>query len=160
VATAAPEAGVPVEHRSAPRRPASAVPTIKGVRLSPHGTEATLLNISASGILVECTSRLRLGTAVTTVFDGTFSPSTIEGRVARSSVANVSKKGVLQYHIGIAFNKPIALMPVASAVVQPVAPAVPAALESSGALGTPETLGTTSQAPEAAPVPPFVGNSW
>jgi hypothetical protein len=162
VATVAPEAGVPVEGRSAPRIPASAVPEIKGVRLSPHGTEATLLNISASGVLVECTSRFRLGTAVTTVFDGRFSPSTIEGRVARSSVANVSKKGVLQYHIGIAFNKPIALeqVPVASAVVQPVAPAVPAALESSGALGTPETLGTTSQAPEAAPVPPFVGNRW
>ena len=62
-----------------------------------------------SGILAECVSRLRLGTAVTAVFDGTFSPSTIEGRVARSSVANVSKKGVLQYHIGIAFNKPIVL---------------------------------------------------
>src|SRR5206468_11015511 len=52
-----------------PRVPASAVPGIKGVRLSPHGTEATLMNISASGILVECVSRLRLGTAVTTVLD-------------------------------------------------------------------------------------------
>jgi hypothetical protein len=161
VAAAAPEATVTVEGRSAPRLPASAVPGIKGVRLSPHGTEATLMNISASGILVECVSRLRLGTAVTTVFDGTFSPATIEGRVARSSVANVSKKGVLQYHIGIAFNKPIVLeaAPVAAAIRQPEAPAASAAPETPGApaLGTP---GTTAQAPEAAPVHPILSNRW
>jgi len=159
VAAAAPEATVTVEGRSAPRLPASAVPGIKGVRLSPHGTEATLMNISASGILVECVSRLRLGTAVTTVFDGTFSPSTIEGRVARSSVANVSKKGVLQYHIGIAFNKPIVLetAPVAAATRQPEAPAAPAALETPGALAPP---GTTAQAPVAAPVLPVLSNRW
>ena len=99
----------PVEGRSAQRLLASAVPTIKGVRLSPFGAEATLLNISTTGVLVECTSRLRLGTAVTTVFEGTFSPSAVEGHVARSSVATVSKNGVLRYHIGIAFNNPIAL---------------------------------------------------
>jgi hypothetical protein len=161
VAAAAPDATVTVEGRSAPRLPASAVPGIKGVRLSPHGTEATLMNISASGILVECVSRLRLGTAVTAVFDGTFSPATIEGRVARSSVANVSKKGVLQYHIGIAFNKPIVLeaSPVAAAIRQPEAPAAPAAPETPGApaLGTP---GTTAQAPEAAPVLPILSNRW
>ena len=161
VAAAAPEATVTVEGRSAPRLPASAVPGIKGVRLSPHGTEATLMNISASGILVECVSRLRLGTAVTAVFDGTFSPSTIEGRVARSSVANVSKKGVLQYHIGIAFNKPIVLeaAPVAAAIRQPEAPAASVAPETPGApgLGTP---GTTAQAPEAAPVLPILSNRW
>ena len=171
VATAAPEAGVPVEHRSAPRRPASAVPSIKGVRLSPHGTEATLLNISASGILVECTSRLRLGTAVTTVFDGTFSPSTIEGRVARSSVANVSKKGVLQYHIGIAFNKPITIEKPNTAE-KPIAVEEPNAVDHASAPatrqpGAPEAREATSQAPEATvqaptapPVPPFVGNRW
>jgi PilZ domain-containing protein len=162
VATAS-EAGV--EHRSAPRRPASTVPGIKGVRLSPHGSEATLMNISASGILVECTSRLRLGTAVTTVFDGTFSPATIEGRVARSSVANVSKKGVLQYHIGIAFNKPIALeaAPVEAAVQQPETPAAPpaqVAQETPGAPGVLGAPGTTAQAPEAAPVLPILGNRW
>jgi hypothetical protein len=165
VATAS-DAGV--EHRSAPRLPASTVPGIKGVRLSPHGSEATLLNISASGILVECTSRLRLGTAVTTVFDGTFSPATIEGRVARSSVANVSKKGVLQYHIGIAFNKPIAFdaAPVAAAVQQPETPAAQAAQaapETPGAAGAPGVLGTpgtTARAPEAAPVLPVLGNRW
>jgi PilZ domain-containing protein len=158
VATAGPGTSVPVEARSAPRLPASAVPGIKGVRLSPHGTEATLMNISASGILVECVSRLRLGTAVTAVFDGTFSPSTIEGRVARSSVANVSKKGVLQYHIGIAFNKPIVIetAPAAAAIQRPEAPAAVEA-PGTGALGTP---GTTAPAPEAALVLPALSNRW
>ena len=155
VATAAPEASGRVEARKAPRLPASAVPSIKGVRLSPHGTEATLLNISASGALVECASRIRLGTTVTTIFDGTFSPSTIEGRVARSSVANVSKKGVLQYHIGIAFNSPIA-------VGAPIAVGTPIAVEPAPAAANPqpEAAETTSQAVKATPVPPVVSNRW
>ena len=152
IATAAPDANLPVEARSAARVPASAVPTIKGVRLSPHGTEATLLNISASGCLVECTSRIRLGTAVTTVFEGTFSPSTIEGRVARSSVANVSKKGVLQYHIGIAFNSRIAIgEPIAVKPAPAVEPAPAAANLQPGA---------TSQAEAAAPAVPVLTNRW
>jgi len=160
VATAAPEPNALVEARNAPRLPASAVPGIKGVRLSPHGTEATLLNISASGVLVECTSRIRLGTAVTTVFEGTFSPATIEGRVARSSVANVSKKGVLQYHIGIAFNSRIAIG-APPAVEQPpvVEPALAAAKPQPQA---PETTGatTTPLAQNAAPLPPVLRNRW
>lgn len=152
VATATPEAKGLVEARNAPRLPASAVPGIKGVRLSPHGTEARLLNISASGLLVECTSRIRLGTAVTTVLEGTFSPATIEGRVARSSVANVSKKGVLQYHIGIAFNNRIAIG--VPAAVEPVLAAAATQPEA------PETAGTTPPSQTAAPVPPVVRNRW
>ena len=152
VATAAPEAKPLVEARSAVRLPASAVPTIKGVRLSPHGTEATLLNISASGCLVECTSRIRLGTAVTTVFEGGFSPSTIEGRVARSSVANVSKKGVLQYHIGIAFNSRIA-------VGEPIAVQPAPAVEPAPAAANPQP-GAKPQAEGAAPALPVVANRW
>ena len=158
VATAAPEANGLVEARNAPRVPASAVPGIKSVRLSPHGTEATLLNISASGALVECTSRIRLGTAVTTVFEGTFSPATIEGRVARSSVANVSKKGVLQYHIGIAFNSRIAIgTPPAVEQSPAVEPVLAAANPQPQA---PETAGTTPPAQTAAPVPPVLRNRW
>jgi hypothetical protein len=141
-----PEPGVQVEARSAQRLLASSVPGIKSIRLSPHGTEATLLNISATGVLVECTSRLRLGTAVTVIFDGTFSPSSAEGRVARSSVANVSKKGVLLYHIGIAFVVPIVLEQApAAATPQPEA-------------ASPAPSATSAQS--AAPVSPVVGNRW
>lgn len=114
-----------VEGRKAPRRlQASDVPSITGVRLRPIGADATLLNISASGVLVECTSRLRLGTAVTVVFEGTFSPSAVGGWIARSSVATVSKNGVLRYAVGIAFQNLIALDPAPETVV-PASEAAP-----------------------------------
>jgi len=103
------EATERVEARCAARRPASQVTSITGIRLSPHGANAALVNISASGVLVVSTYRFRLGATVTVVFDGTFSPTSVQGRVARSSVAAVSKDGVLRYHIGIAFDDPCAL---------------------------------------------------
>lgn len=102
-------ADVTVEKRKAPRLEASIVPSITGIRLSPYGADATLVNISGSGVLVECSSRLQQGTSVTVVFDGTFSPSSIEGRVAHCSVATIGRKGVLRYHVGIAFKNPITL---------------------------------------------------
>lgn len=98
-----------VEHRNASRRPASTAPEITGVRLKPHGADATLVNISTSGILVECASRIKPGTAVIVVFEGTFSPAQVDARVARSSVAIMHKGGGLGYHTGIAFNRPIVL---------------------------------------------------
>jgi hypothetical protein len=103
------EAGVTVEKRKAPRLEVSLMPSITGIRLSPYGADATLVNISASGVLVECGSRLQQGTSVTVVFDGTFSPSSIEGRIAHCSVATIGRKGVLRYHVGIAFKNPITL---------------------------------------------------
>jgi hypothetical protein len=146
-ATRSPEPGVPVEARSAPRLPASAVPGITGVRLSPHGADATMLNISTTGVLVECTSRLRIGTAVTTLFDGTFSPSSVEGRVSRSTVSNMSKDGVLRYQIGIAFLSPIALeLAVAAPNRQPEA--------------TSQTPSETSPASSEMPLPPVLSNRW
>jgi len=99
------------ENREAPRRPASAVPTITGLRLSPHGVEATLVNISNSGVLAECGERLKPGSLVTVVFEGTFTPRSVESRVARNTVASMGKDGRLRYHVGIAFTKPINLGP-------------------------------------------------
>jgi PilZ domain len=126
------EGGTLVEGRNAPRLLASEVPSITSIRLRPFGADATLVNISASGVLVECVTRLRLGTSVTVVFDGTFSPATAEGRVARSTVATVSKNGVLRYHVGIAFRNPIPLdvvvtapPPVAKVEAAPPSPSVP-----------------------------------
>ena len=109
------EGGTLVEGRNAPRLLASEVPSITSIRLRPFGAEATLVNISASGVLVDCVTRLRLGTSVTVVFDGKFSPATAEGCVARSTVASVSKNGVLRYHVGIAFQSPIPLNVVVTA---------------------------------------------
>lgn len=99
----------PDDARSARRYPASAVPSITGVRISPHGVEATLLNISTSGVLAECGERLKTGSSLTVVFEGTFEPRTIEGRVARNSVSSMGPDGRLRYHVGISFTKPIPL---------------------------------------------------
>jgi len=130
------------ELRNAPRRPASQVPAITGVRVPPHASSATLLNISATGALLECTGRLSLGTAVTVFFDGTFSPSSVDSRVTRSAVSSMDKKGVLRYHIGLAFNDPIAFedAPVAADLPEPeVAP---------------------PPAPVVTPIPAVIANRW
>lgn len=108
------------ENRDAPRRPASAVPSITGLRISPHGVEATLVNISESGLLAECGERLKPGSVVTVVFEGTFTPRSVESRVARNTVASMGKDGRLRYHVGIAFTKPLNLGPDDS---QPTKPA-------------------------------------
>jgi hypothetical protein len=95
------------EHSAAPRRPASAVPSIKGLRISPPGVEATLVDISASGLLAECGIALKIGQAVTVDFEGTFSPQSLGAQVVRSAVASMTSVGV-RYHVGLAFTAPIA----------------------------------------------------
>jgi PilZ domain-containing protein len=94
------------EHSTAARRPASAVPSIKGLRISPPGFSATLVDISASGLLAEWGVALKIGQAVTVNFEGTFSPSSVGAQVVRSAVASMTSGG-LRYHIGLAFTAPI-----------------------------------------------------
>ena len=98
----------PQEHSSAPRQPASAVPSIKGLRISPPGFKATLIDISPSGLLAEWGVALKIGQAVTVDFEGTFSPQSIAAHVVRSAVASMTSGGV-RYHVGLAFTAPIAL---------------------------------------------------
>ena len=97
----------PAEQRSALRIPADRVPSIEGVRISPGDEISALVNISTSGVLVECTSRPRPGSAVTVHFLGTFTPATVRGRIARTMVASLGKDGVLHYMVGVAFDNPI-----------------------------------------------------
>jgi hypothetical protein len=131
------EADGGAEKRNAPRYPASEVPSITGLRLSPHGAEANLVNISTTGLLAECAVRLKAGSTVTVQFEGTFTPTTVQGRVARCSVARVSGSGTLLYHVGLAFSVAFALPAELERTATPVAepPAAPAA--------------TTQQAPES-----------
>jgi hypothetical protein len=98
-----------VESRQSPRRPASVVPSITGVRLSPVGGEAVLVNISVTGVLVRCMTRLRPDTSVTVVFEGGFSPASVPGRIVRSVVAQIDSSGRLWFDLGIAFRKAIVL---------------------------------------------------
>jgi PilZ domain-containing protein len=139
-------APVAVEKRHAPRLLASQVP-IAGLRLSPHGAGATLVNISGSGLLAECTVRLKTGSAVTVLFEGDFSPASVPSRVARCAVSAMGGDGLLRYHIGIAFIAPIALD---HALARDPAPAEkPPASAESGAL-----------TPASTPVPAGVRNRW
>lgn len=93
----------------APRLPASRVTSIRGMRLSPPGVEVTLVNISATGTLVDCPRRLNPGADVTVFFDGTLDPPSVPGRVVRCSVAAIGKEGVLRYQVGIEFSRRIEL---------------------------------------------------
>ena len=94
--------------RVAPRRPADQCPWITGLRLSPGG-EATLENISWSGLMARCQKRLPAGAPVTISVAGTFAPNVIKGRVARCEVGGIGKDGAINYNIGISFDEPISL---------------------------------------------------
>ena len=111
-----------VEQRSAPRVPAAEMPSISGVRLLPDDVAATLVNISTTGLLVESPSALRPDLKIRIRFEGTFSPALVPGRVVRCTVASMGPDGALRYHLGVAFNSPIALADPAPAV----GPATPA----------------------------------
>lgn len=110
--TAAAEKGPEVpeaEKRAALRQPAALVPSITGVRLSPGGGEAWLVNISSTGALVRCTTRLPPGTPVTVLFEGGFTPESIKSKVVRCFVADICRPAGLSYNIGLNFNEPVPL---------------------------------------------------
>jgi hypothetical protein len=134
---------VSVENRCAARRPASQVPSIAGLRLSPHGVIAALVNISGSGLLAESTIRLKTGSVVTVLFDGNFSPPSIASRVARCEVSGMGADGILRYHVGIAFNAPLALEDTPSAGAD-----------------QPSALDETDTPPPATAVPGVLRNRW
>jgi hypothetical protein len=96
------------DHRGAARRPASAVPSISGLTLSPYGAAATLVNISATGLLAESGVPLKIGNFVKVIFEGSSAPSPVEGRVVRICVASMAPSGV-RYNIGVRFKGPIEL---------------------------------------------------
>jgi hypothetical protein len=108
VAAAPPAPAVDGEHRGAPRIPASAVPSITGLSLSPPGAQATLVNISMTGLLAECRVPLKTGTSIKVIFEGTFAPQTVEGRLVRTCVASMTSSGV-RYNVAINFKAPIDL---------------------------------------------------
>jgi hypothetical protein len=95
--------------RAAHRYPASAFPAITGVRLAPLEAAATLVNISETGILVDCASRSNLDATLTVHFAGTFTPASVQARVVRCGVAGIAADGSLRYHLGLAFRECIAL---------------------------------------------------
>ena len=73
------------------------------MRLSP-GEAVSLVNISASGVLVEGKTRFVPGTRVTVHFEGTIKPNQIKARVVRCQVSAIGGGGSLQYQSAIAFE--------------------------------------------------------
>jgi len=98
-----------MDGRLARRYPALAFPEIRGVRLAPIGAAATLVNLSATGVLVECASRAVPGSPMTVQFEGTFAPASIDSRAVRCEVSGIAADGSLRFRIGLAFNTRIAI---------------------------------------------------
>jgi hypothetical protein len=85
------------------------MPNITGLQLLPHDAEASLVNISPTGLLAESSARLLVGSSVKIVFQGGFLPATVGGRVARCEVAAMGRDGLLRYHLAIEFDDALAL---------------------------------------------------
>jgi hypothetical protein len=79
-------AAVHTERPVAPRYQAADVPSITGIRLSPFGSKAQLVDISTTGILVECGTRIPSSSTVSIIFESDPALGTVRGRVARSMV--------------------------------------------------------------------------
>jgi hypothetical protein len=138
------------------RYPAAEFPDIHGVWLTPTGAAATLINLSATGVLVGCAARVAPGTVLTVQFKGTFRPASIESRVVRCEVAGIAPDGSLQFQLGLAFSTRIALAQDADA-----------AMEGPDAADLPETDGSNAplaiMAAAAAPprkTTPVLRNRW
>lgn len=158
-ADAASAAAADAENRKSTRRPAASMPQITGLRISPHGVEAALIDISETGLLAECSERLKPGSAVTAVFEGTIVPNSAEGRVVRSTVWSVGRDGRLRYHVGIGFAKPFPLDPGSeaesgSAAASAPATAAPATAQNVVVAPSPTPAAASAPTPPPAPAAP------
>ena len=121
----------PADRSPSQRRPASAVPSITALRISPPGFKASFIDISTSGLLAEWGVAVKIGVPVKVTFEGGFTPPTVQAQVVRSSVASMGAGGI-RYHVALAFKELIVLDDPGSAVEAQPAPAAvedPAALD-------------------------------
>ena len=136
-----------------PRYPAAAIPAITAMRLSP-GEAVSLVNISASGVLVEGKTRFVPGTRVTVHFEGTIKPNQIKARVVRCQVSAIGGGGSLQYQSAIAFEGRMDL-PVEESALP--AAAVAALVDEAPA---PKKGKAAAAPPPPPPAAPRVYNRW
>lgn len=102
------------------------------VRLSPGGV-VELLNVSATGALVEARHRLAVGTAVVMAIEG-HRPQRLQGSIVRSTVSAIHRDSSMTYQLAIAFN-PDSQFEGAPGEPQP-APATAASGGADAAIGT------------------------
>ena len=75
----------------------------------PWGTEVTLVDVSKTGVLVETTSRITLGSTLDLQFVGQNTNVSVPARILRSDVAQVDALGV-RYRVAAAFNRDLDLL--------------------------------------------------
>lgn len=86
------------------RMRASEAGVVRQARLLPGG-DATILNISNTGLLVENKSRLPVGSAVNVRVQGS-SVMGIEGHIVRSKISAIHRDGSMSYETAIEFERP------------------------------------------------------
>ena len=145
-------APVRADSRIEPRFPATAVPTITAVRLSP-GDTVELVDISRSGVLVEGSTRFVPGTRITVHFDGGFCSRPDEGQ-GRPQPRVVDQRTVC-CAIGRGFSSRSGSKPIRARWPW----RCPCCRNPPGALST-EQAASAGVAAAAAPVPRRVVNRW
>ncbi len=89
------------DRRSALRLPAGDLPWITGVRVG-HVDDAQMINVSSTGVLVQCQARLVPGQEAILQIVGVENKFRIRGHVVRCEVTDV--RGELQYEVAVAFD--------------------------------------------------------
>jgi hypothetical protein len=96
------------DRRRETRRQRQDLPRLWSARLS-SGTELALVDLSKSGILVETTSRMTLGSTLDLQFVGQNTDISIPARVLRSDIAKVDGLGV-KYRVAAQFKRDLDLL--------------------------------------------------
>ena len=151
------QSGTGIDARLDTRYPASAVPSIVGVRLSP-GDAVELVNISKSGVLVDGRTRFVPGTRVAVIFEGGFTPPSIKAKVIRCQVSSIVG-GALHYHSGIQFERRLDVLD-AQALAQPSRAPEPASATHASQPPPHGGLGKTSSGSQRPAAPRQVVNRW
>lgn len=107
------ETEVGPDRRVAKRIPAAELPWIKGITVAKVGN-AGLINLSSSGALVYCRTRLVPSQAVVLQIIGAGSRFRLKGHVVRCEVSAVRKGSTLDYRAAIAFDPDPCPLPVSA----------------------------------------------
>ena len=91
------------DRRRAIRRQRAELPWLRGLRLRP-GLEASLVNLSAGGALVETETRLRPGARAVLRLIGVAESRMVPGSVSRSWVASIEPGHGVRYRGALVFD--------------------------------------------------------
>ena len=100
---------VAAERRGAQRLPACDLPWITGVRVG-NVDDAQMINVSSTGVLVQCQARLVPGQEAILQIVGVGNRFRIRGQVVRCGVADV--RGEVRYEVAVAFDPDPCPLPV------------------------------------------------